>query len=87
MKGKRLADDIDWSSQNPNGSYWRHQGVWVCITPNGHFGSLRKHQVIEHEDGSITVTPAILVSTVRPKDGQSVELWHGFLERGSWREC
>lgn len=53
---------------------------WFCTTPNGLFGSLGKHSVIEHEDGTITVNPSILVS-------QGNIQWHGHLERGIWREC
>ena len=34
----------------------------------------------EHEDGTITVTPSIVITT-------HVGTWHGFLERGVWREC
>lgn len=57
---------------------------WHCVTPNGHAGNLANHEVVEHEDGTITVTPSILVSTRR--DGQDVELYHGFLTRGEWTE-
>ena len=42
--------------------------------------NLNHHKVIEHEDGTITVSPSILVSN-------SVTEWHGFLERGVWRKC
>lgn len=48
------------------------------MTPNGHIGGLANHEVIEHEDGTISVSPSILVS-----DG-SGELYHGFLKRGVW---
>lgn len=87
MDGTRLPDGTEWSSTLPHGSYWCRNDQWYCITPNGHFGNLSKHKIIEHEDGTCTVSPSILVSTTRPKDGASVELWHGFLERGVWREC
>lgn len=59
-------------------------GTWYCCTPNGHSGNLSAHQVTEHEDGTITVAPSILVSGGRTG---SVELWHGFLERGVWRDA
>lgn len=55
--------------------------TWMVRTPNGHLGDLAAHDVVEHEDGTITVSPSILVS-----DGTG-ELWHGYLERGEWREC
>ena len=56
--------------------------MWVCKTPNGHSGNLSKHDVTVHEDGTITVSPSILVT--RPPQE---EMWHGYLERGVWREC
>lgn len=56
-------------------------GAWYACTPNGHAASLRNHTVTEHEDGTITVSPSILVSTA-----QGDPLWHGYLENGIWRE-
>lgn len=53
---------------------------WHVKTPNGHLGNLAAHDVEEHEDGTITVSPSILVSD------HTGELWHGYLERGVWRE-
>lgn len=38
------------------------------------------HEVIEHEDGTITVLPSILIS-----NGNNTKGWHGYLERGVWR--
>jgi hypothetical protein len=58
------------------------QRVWLVRTPNGHVGDLSAHDVVEHEDGTITVSPSILVSN--PQQG---ELWHGYLERGIWRSA
>lgn len=57
-----------------------NEAWWYCKTPNGHLGNLRAHDVEEHEDGTITVSPSILVSD------HTGELWHGYLERGMWRE-
>lgn len=54
---------------------------WHCVTPNGRLGNLRGHQVTEHDDGTITVQPSILVQRPGTDDG-----WHGYLERGVWRE-
>lgn len=65
------------------GEYAKHEsGVWYCMTPNGHYGNLAAHEVVEHEDGTITVSPSILVSGVR--DVRDVELWHGYLRNGVW---
>ena len=68
-------------------------GLWYCCAPApvdadgfGFHGALgdgkgsRGHIVTEHEDGTITVAPSILITR---HDGS----WHGFLERGVWREC
>lgn len=68
------------------GDYGRDaDGVWYCRPPWQHAsGCLGNgtdhHKVVEHEDGTITVSPSILV--IQPPIGQ----WHGFLERGVWRE-
>lgn len=62
----------------PDGTFAKHDdgGVSGCIRlplegPNA-WG------FEEHEDGSITLSPSIFVN---PPTG-----WHGFLERGVWRE-
>jgi hypothetical protein len=52
--------------------------TWMVRTPNGHLGNLGAHDVIEHEDGTITVSPSILVSD------HTGELYHGFLVNGEW---
>jgi len=64
------------------GDYYLYPEVgWCGETPNGHAVGLAKHDITEHEDGTITVSPSILVGThERPS------LWHGYLERGVWRE-
>ena len=46
--------------------------------------NLRGHNVIEHEDGTITVSPSILITTGRSTGRKQ---WHGYLEKGVWREC
>lgn len=58
--------------------------AWYAETPNGHLSCLGGHKVIEHEDGTITVSPSILVKISEGADG---EVYHGFLEKGVWREC
>lgn len=63
------------------GSFWKQDGLWYAMTPNNQYVGLAKHSVVEHEDGSITVSPSIEVST------GSIFYYHGFLERGVWRSC
>lgn len=53
-------------------------GWWEVTTPDGSLGSLNPdiHQVEEHDDGTITVTPSLDMSKRKPGG------WHGWLRRG-----
>lgn len=87
MAGKRveLVPQEGGFQQLKPGEYGNWQGNrdgWYACTPNGHGCWLRSHQVTEHEDGTITVSPSILVS-----DNHNPNLWHVYLEAGVWREC
>lgn len=55
-------------------------GYWQITTPDGHVGSLNPdlHTVIEHEDGTITVSPSIDMSKRTPG------AYHGWLRNGVW---
>ena len=66
---------------------WWTKPYWMCCTPNGHSGTLCAHTVVEHEDGTITVSPSILIRTSYDSGKTMVELWHGYLELGIWRSC
>lgn len=57
----------------------RGEPTWRARTPNGHQANLGAHDVVENEDGSITVSPSIRVSN--PQEG---ELYHGHLVAGEW---
>lgn len=49
---------------------------WYARDPNGDALSIAgNHQVVEHEDGTITVTPSI----INPNG-----TFHGWLQRGAW---
>lgn len=86
MRGTRLPDGTDWSSSLEPGSYWKRSiGHFYGITPNGHLANLQKHAVTEHDDGTITVSPSILVSS--PHNEKAGELWHGYLVQGVWKAC
>lgn len=87
------TEDGNYDLMKP-GEYGKDpDGLWHCCAPPavdadgfGFHGSLgdgtgkRGHIVTEHEDGTITVSPSILITR---HDGS----WHGYLERGVWREC
>lgn len=117
MEGRRLPDGFepttDWYEKLgipslPLGAYFRDSnGDWCVITPNGRLSSVAKHTVVEHDDGTISVSPSILVYPIAPAvyspeerarlvashgedDVQDWErgkpVYHGYLERGRWRE-
>lgn len=77
MQGRsRPADTKPWDLEP--GDYCVRNGVaWVKL-PNGAGPSrLEGWGLTEHDDGTITVSPSIL------DNGSG---WHGYLERGVWRE-
>lgn len=82
MQGQRIEyPDGDGNWPPANGSYFKGKtGDWFAMTPNGMYGNLSAHKVTEHDDGTITVSPSILVTG---HDGS----YHGYLEHGVWREC
>lgn len=53
---------------------------WFVYFPNGLLATLANHKVTEHEDGTISVTPLILVA--------NYDLTiHGYLTKGIWLAC
>jgi hypothetical protein len=83
MQGKRI--DRPDGSIPQSGEYGKGEdGHWQCCPPGTNLvGSLAGHQVTEHEDRTITVSPSILIWQDLPTG--RIE-WHGFLEHGVWRE-
>jgi len=80
MKGKRVYLNSDRELLLASGDYGKNSlGSWQARPPRGHIGSLAEHNVIENEDGTITVSPSILVTC-------GDDRWHGYLEKGIWRE-
>jgi len=84
MIGRRVHSHAE-IFDDPGGAYMSvvsdGRPTWLVKTPNGHLGHLGRHEVVEHGDGTITVSPSILVSD------HTGQLWHGYLERGVWREA
>lgn len=83
MQGRRLPDGEQEPEWYEPGGYAKDTptGWWYICTPNGLLGTLRQHTVVEHDDGTITVSPSILVR------GAAGKQYHGWLERGVWREA
>lgn len=63
--------------------YEEEHNRWILKTPNGLMGSIVTHTVIEHEDKTITVSPSILITY---PIGEVNLTYHGYLEKGIWRE-
>lgn len=88
MQGRRRYD-VDPERHLPpdsvKGDYWKDAGIWFGWCPaegdRDLLCSLANHTVTEHEDGTITVSPSILCGD---RDRRQ---WHGFLERGVWRDA
>lgn len=87
MNGRRVYPDAEGRIAFAPGDYGKEDGRWYArppTNPEKHLtGYLDNHQVTEHEDGTITVSPSILITG--HERGARVQ-WHGFLERGIWRE-
>lgn len=86
-KGTRVyPDDEDgelWLADGEYG-YDPRDGHWKGRPPGQGLGDFTLHSVTEHEDGSITVEPSILITT---EDDDCQIRWHGYLEKGIWRRC
>jgi hypothetical protein len=81
MKGTRKFIGEKGFLDLAEGEYGKcRDGVWYAWPPGFMMGCLGNHDVTEHEDGTITVSPSI-----RIMDGRGE--WHGYLERGIWRKC
>lgn len=62
------------------GQYTKSGGDWWVCCPGDLLAWLKNHQVVEHDDGTISVIPSILC-----KRGGSIS-WHGHLTRGDLQE-
>lgn len=81
MQGQRIQYDNESPMPSP-GDYWKDEhGKWHGVAPNGLVANLAGHEVTEHDDGTITVTPSIKVSLVH-----AGLIWHGYLTSGIWNE-
>lgn len=82
IEGRRVynkQDDYSFGNMKPGDYGIGPDGRWWLCSPNGARGviDLSKHLVTSHEDGTITVSPSV----------HFTEGWHGWLERGTWREA
>ncbi len=84
IQATRVPDPefIQWD--DPNWRYWRSENGWFLNIPGCGLAALSKHDVTEHEDGTISVQPSI--KTTGHRAGTPVTR-HGFLTRGVWHPC
>ena len=82
---KWAADQYPFPVLRPGEYGKRRDGVWMACLPKEphdgftYTGDFSRHDVKEHPDGTITVSPSILVTDYAGS-------WHGYLEKGVWRE-
>lgn len=81
-QGRRIYEGFP---NNPGEYAKAENGDWILCLPTGIHGTIndKTWKITEHEDGTITVSPSIY--TKSPNHPQYD--WHGFLEKGIWREC
>lgn len=88
MIGRRVYPNPDGSFKLERGDYIHVDSHWYARVPDEgmndmDLGCLDLHQITEHEDGTISVSPSILhhgrTPAWQPRD------WHGFLEHGVWK--
>jgi hypothetical protein len=87
-EGKRGRRVYNWTGSpllRP-GDYAIHEGCgdWYACTPNGHMANLAGHLVVEHDNGTISVTPGIRVFRNRRHKPGEQTLWDGYLSEGCW---
>lgn len=63
---------------------WRTDKCWVLYLPGCGIGELSNHQVVENVDGTVTVSPSILMRG--HKDGEASEV-HGHIISDVWNDC
>lgn len=80
MNGRRVEGKEPHQFEPGDYGIWPRTREWYARTPNGLLANLSQHNIIGNEDGTITVKPSILVTR------GDVARWHGYLERGVWRE-
>lgn len=92
IRGRRTPDVEDpcaFPTAEP-GDYFKLGGEWLVRPPESALypttvcARITRHSVVEHADGTITVSPSILMGMAG--DDSDFGKWHGFLEAGVWRE-
>lgn len=84
--GRRVYVNEQGELPLAEGDYGFHPvSGWQCRPFGFHAAGIGKHEVVEHEDGTITVSPSILLTDFDER-GNEIQ-WHGYLERGTYRKA
>lgn len=81
----KRVESYDECLEHSEPCYFKLNGVWYINLPDPHatgnafLGNLGNHTIEEHEDGTISVTPSILITGHNGKR-------HGYLTCGAWIE-
>lgn len=72
----RASDEPGWVRVQPTDRAAKLGIAWQVRAPDGRVGSIRPevHTVEEHEDGTITMSPSLMMPSG----------WHGWLRRGEF---
>lgn len=91
LPGRRVEPAFE-NLEKPGDYYFANGILWAILPHGGHARLLStdaaaeekgsRWQVTEEDDGSVTVSPSILQHAI-PNYAPE---WHGYLERGVWRE-
>ncbi len=74
------------------GDYSKVDGEWWAKPPTAEGlpqqpgRRMSAHTVTEHEDGTITASPSLLYPEIKRGEKPPIPEWHGYLERGVWRQ-
>jgi hypothetical protein len=83
MQGRRVDADKDGNITANECEYGKDGNDNWYGTPPGFltgYANLSNHEVIEHDNGKITVKPSIECKN-------HLHYWHGFLKNGFWVSC
>ena len=94
-QGRRVYSESGYSfGRMERGDYGMGpDGRWWLMSPWGDRGLIKAeiHSVVEFPDGTITISPSTMFQEQHGEGDPPVCFprfgWHGYLERGVWREC
>jgi len=64
--------------------YWKQDDGWWIYLPQCGAGRMPHHRIEEHEDGTISVTPSIVLTG---HNAGNPTTRHGYLTKGIWNEA